>query len=116
MRKNWFVIVLVSILAVVFTAACGGEFDGIAPVEIKVPDGYAYVGSSAYGRLINNVTHYCQHNENGRVYECTNGQIGDEILIPDGYEFAGASAYGRLVNNVTIYCRHIDSGQVHICG
>lgn len=106
MKKEVFVATI--FIAFIAVSGCGDNNQSIAPKssnEILIPGGYVFIGASAYGVYINDVTFYLQHQETGRFYEFKEGKIGRAITLPEDYVLIGASAHGQYVNSVTFYCR-----------
>lgn len=83
--------------------------------EVRVPDGFYFVGASAHGRFAKIETLYCQNLKSGQVFTCNDGKVGEEIVFPDGYSFAGASAYGEFTSILTFYCRMKGTERVFVC-
>jgi hypothetical protein len=83
--------------------------------RIQVPAGYTFLDASAFGRFQGYPTWYCKQNETGRIFICTNGEIGSELIFPEGYQFLGASAWGEFTSYPTYYCKNIKTDEVFTC-
>jgi hypothetical protein len=104
-------IIAVAVLWVIFAPTPPMSIGGGLPI----PAGYTFVDASAWGRFSGTTKWYCQENTSGRIFDCTNGKIGQEYIFPQGYEFIGASAWGEFGPNTTYYCQNQQTLVVYFC-
>ncbi len=117
---DFLILVLVAVLVATLIVGVIGliipdEEPSLATYEpLSIPDGFEFLGASAYGQYFEVRTVYLKSKIGGNVFGMDEDGVLTPIFVPEGYEFLDASAYGQYFEVPTYYLRHLESGQIYM--